>query len=245
MTKTWSLAIAGLAVGLLIGAAIRAPILSPLPNEILSIINSLCTTALTVLGAYWLWRHQVKKRQQEIVPLAIEIFEPLYLQLALIATHMTPEGSAKAWAAVHDDEEPDISSYSFKKYRGDSLRIAVQEAGNAAVIAAEQWSSIQDVFLAARPEQLKHLTGLDTITRHVLTNAAEYLAYVTPQGTQKARGLHQQEQMVISWAAGKAGTDLNALDGRNRATFNYTEVDRLRTRLVEAIRQPASGISPR
>ena len=71
--------ISGMAVGSLLTLAFGIPLFPPIDGNTATVLASLASTALAVIGAFWLWGHQVRQRGKDIKATAVPVFHKFYI----------------------------------------------------------------------------------------------------------------------------------------------------------------------
>lgn len=215
--------IAGISVGCLLAVALGMPVFYPVDANTAAVMAALFSTVLAVVGAYALWLHQTKKKQQDLASVVVPIFEPLYIALRQVHHLGDSKRALGFWERMSKSRAdggkdiPDLIEFRVRTF-APAIDAAVLEAET--VLA--HWSSIQDLVVSANPEHLPHLLSLHRVAKAVVallppvkdTVKPIYLAEVWTEPS-------DADMAKLAWGIGSIAKALNAMDHGSRDESGY------------------------
>lgn len=241
MTSKAILLLVGCAIGCLITLLFRLPWLRPMDTNAAAVLAAMSSTVLAVLGAYWLWRHQVTRRDRDIKAIAVPIFNNFYMALLQVRAFVDLKSSTELHAVIRqaigvDAEEPTLKE--LLDYRAEQFESSLAAATREAIIATQQWDGMQDALLSIRPPALGHLVELYRHTRHAIEELPALALRAKPKFlNQIPPVVKQNDRLQLDAVISELAKNLNLLDGGSRKVDGGEAVEAGEPRLNEYLLQ--------
>lgn len=234
--KNALLLIIGAAGGFLLALVLHLPWLRPLDSNVTNVAAAISSSVLAVAGAYFLWRHQLSQRQDTLTPIAVSMFQPLYLAVRQIALLGEFDSAKKMLAVATNTPLPEIPDAGVWKYQLERMPKAIDAALLDARVARGHWNGFQEILLGVKPAQLPSLMELHRLTEAAMDRLPPlrdqakqiYLEYHAPR-------LDELDWKLFRWGVGRMAKMLNELDGGHRDTSDHDAIAGTREAMIDLI----------
>ncbi|KAF1717924.1 hypothetical protein CSC74_03185 [Pseudoxanthomonas yeongjuensis] len=215
--------VAGISAGCLLAVVLGMPLFRPLDANTAAVVAALFSTVLAVVGAYALWLHQTKKKQQDLATVVVPIFDPLYIALRQVHQLGNIDRAAELFGEIDLSRLGEVrDKFELIDYRVRTFSPAIDAAVLEAETVLAHWSSIQDLVLSANPEHLPHLLALHRVAKAAVVLLPPVKETVKPIYVEDVwREPSESDMRKLAWGIGSIAKALNAMDHGSRDESGY------------------------